>query len=222
MARVAWCLVLLGLCGVGAATVAAAQVAPASNPSPDLTYVPHYLNIVGRGPNGAPDSLKGTYVVEARDYSNRPMVGSRVMVDLSGCPDIRIDQEQWPSLTVHCAQKIVAGFTDAQGKARFCIVGSGTNVGASNGAGADGAQVTVDGWMMGLVTVAVFDQDGAVTNPGVGLTDAIACLRDWGSGTYYGRSDVDHDGAIGLPDFIRILQVWGGGSSVFGPNELCP
>ena len=213
-------LLLAALVCVGAAFLPARALADL--PDPYLWTLPSYIDIVGRGPDGAPDLARGTFVIVARDVVGNPMGGLPVTVSFADCPDIRIDGQQWAPLTVDCATKSVTGVTDADGRATFCIVGAATNQGGAPGAGAGGARVYAAGFLMGSMTATVFDQNGAVTNPGVELSDAMAMMRDWGSGTYYGRSDYDHSGAISLPDLVVLLRVWGAGSSVFGPNDLCP
>ncbi len=187
----------------------------------DVT-LPDYIDVVGRGPDGQPDTLRGTFVVVFRDCFGNPVPDASVYVDFGACPDIVLDRQQMPPLIVDCPRNVVWRKTDADGRAKFCIVGAGTNQGAGAGAGAQGVIIYVSGTGMGRPTATVADQNGAVTNSGVELTDLTAWLRDWGSGTYYGRSDYDHDGAVSLPDVVVLLRVWGTGSSVAGPNDACP
>ncbi len=213
-------LLLAALVCVGAAFLPARALADI--PEPYKWTIPSYIDVVGRGPDGAPDLTRGTFVIIARDQGGNPMGGLPVTVSLAACTDIRIDSQQWAPLTVDCATKSVTGVTAADGTVTFCIVGAATNQGGANGAGAGGACVYGAGSLMATMTATVFDQNGAVTNPGVELTDAMAMMRDWGSGNYYGRSDYDHDGLLGLSDMIVLMRVWGAGSSVAGPIGICP
>jgi len=222
MTRMVMLVVLAASWGLGVAPAVAANRLPADVPPPSHHTIPDYIDVVGRGPDGRPDSTRGTFVIVIRDMGNNPIPGAQVIVDLGGCPDIQIDRQQWPSLIADCPTKTVRRFTDANGRATFCIVGAGANLGGAPGPGAGCVSVQVDGMGVKQLTATATDENGGVTNPGVDLTDIRACLLDWGSGQYFGRSDFDHDGLLGLPDLIVLLRVWGSGTSVFGPNALCP
>ncbi len=191
-------------------------------PCPWTHDVPEQITVVDRGADGQPDTLNGSFVVVARDCAWDPLPGALVTVDFYDCPDIVLDQQQTPPLEVDCRWRTVSRTTDAAGRAEFCIVGAGRNTGASPGAHAHGAIILVSGVSVNYPTVAVLDQNGAITNPGVDITDVVACLRDFGSGVYYGRSDYDRDGTITIVDVVRLLRVVGEGSSILGPSELCP
>ncbi len=221
MHRFAALLVLAPLWALGPIRDAAGQP-PTGLPEPMRSTVPAFIDVVGRGADGQPDSLRGTFEVVVRDAASIPVANAMVVVDFGACPDIRIDRTQWPSLTVDCGTRTVRRLSDAAGVARFCIVGSGTNTGGAPGAGLQGAIVYAMGIGLAHSTAAVTDQNGAVTTPGVELSDVTSWIRDWGSGTYYGRSDYDHDGTLSLPDLLILLRTWGAGSSIAGPVDICP
>ncbi len=217
MARVAWFFLLFVLWSMVTAPVAA----HADLPDPQKWTIPMFIDVVGRGPDGAPDA-RGTFFIVARDVANNPIAGLTVIVDFMGCPDIRIDQQQWPSLTVDCAAKSVSAVTDVNGVATFCIVGFATNPGGAPGAGLGGVHVSAAGFLMSTMTATVTDENGGVTTPGLELTDLSAWLADFGTGVYLGRSDFDQNGVLNVADLVILLRAWGAGTSVLGPNAICP
>ena len=218
MPRMLVVVVLLSASLLPLSALASAPIPPCGL---DVT-LPDYIDVVGRGPDGQPDTLRGAFVVVVRDCFGDPVADASIYVDFGACFDIVLDRRQMAPLIADCSRNVVWRKTGADGRAKFCIVGAGRNQGAGAGAGAQGVIIYVSGLGMGRPTATVADQNGAVTNPGVELTDLTAWLRDWGSGTYYGRSDYDHDGAVLLPDLAVLLRVWGAGSSGSGPIDICP
>jgi len=96
--------------------------------------------------------------------------------------------------------------------------------GALAGAGLNCVTIKADYITIGTATANVYDQNGALTGKnGVAIDDLVPVLLDWGSGTYFGRSDYDQNGSIGVADLIPWLTTWGAGTSADGcTTTYCP
>src|SRR5262249_23264250 len=91
--------------------------------SPQNCTAPAQISVVGLGPGGAPDPL-GEFLVVARGIANTPLPNSFVTLDFSGCPDLNLCLDSRDAnVTVHCALRTLTRFTNAQGEARFNIIG---------------------------------------------------------------------------------------------------
>jgi hypothetical protein len=205
---------LLAVCGL----LVVAATAVAGVPNPANCTVPTFVKVVGYG--GATPDARGTISVTVRDIGNFPVANSLVVVDFIGAPDVKLcdTQPQGMDCVASPTQKDVWARTDLNGVATFTIIGAATNIGASAGAGAGGVIIKADYINIGVATAVVFDENGAITGNGVTSADFVSLLKDWGSGTYYGRSDFDLSGPpiITAADFVPWLKCWGDGSSVNG------
>jgi hypothetical protein len=112
--------------------------------------------------------------------------------------------------------------------ATFIVAGAAKNTGGlATGAGLGGMTVRADGYLLGTVTAAVYDQNGAVGGPGVTGGDISAWLTDSGlfggagNPAYKGRSDYTHDGNITGSDLSFLLTLSGYGTSAVGCT-YCP
>ncbi|HET7226781.1 MAG TPA: hypothetical protein VFK69_13820 [Candidatus Eisenbacteria bacterium] len=192
---------------------------PSKIPDPALCTVPTLIRVVGTS-GGVPDN-SGAFVVTIRDIGNNPNPSAQVALDFSACPDLKLGVPG-PNTYLDCASHALWTITNTQGEAYFCVSGAGTNLGASPGAGALACTIFADGVIIGHATVVIYDQDGAVTMPGMEVTDLGAMLKDLGSGAYFGRSDFDGDGTLGVADLSRMLTVMGTGASSQGDAPYCP
>ncbi len=207
-----------------ALAVAAPVAALAGIPAPINYIVPDYITVVGHNGGGAPDPA-GQFEIILRDLANNPIAGAWVALEFAACTDVRICQTQpAPGTVVDCtpgAPRLLA-LSDANGRVVFDIVGQGMNAGASPGPGLGCMAVVVGGVVAKWVTVAVLDQNGGVSAPGVEITDLTAWLKDLGSGNYYGRSDYNRNGVLDVVDFVVLLRALGAGSSSAGCATLVP
>jgi hypothetical protein len=221
-------LILLAGCLLVAMTAAAG--AGVGLPGPYPFIMPGNIDVVGSN-SGVPDA-RGQFTVTALDYGYSPIPGIEIRVCID-CPDIRICAALVPpGQTNSCTPaQCVAATTDANGVATFIICGATTNTGGSAvGCGTFGAKIYADmaeGWLwMGQATVAVFDQNGAVTNPGVEITDLSAWLSDFakqGTIGYKGRSDYGHNGTVDVVDLSFWLKFMSQGGSRQGcVGGYCP
>lgn len=192
---------------------------PTKIPSPANCTVPTLIRIVGTS-GGVPDN-SGTFDVVVRDLANNPNPSAQVTLDFSACPDLKLGPPP-PNTYMSCASHALWTITNTQGQAYFCVTGAGTNLGASPGAGALACSIVADGVPIGRATVVIYDQDGAVTMPGMEVTDMAATLKDLGSGMYFGRSDFDGNGTLDVADLSRMLTVMGTGASAQGNTPYCP
>ena len=125
--------------------------------------------------------------------------------------------QPYPGLTVDCATRTVTAITDANGVARFDIVGAGLAHPMDGGSRLTGcAQVRADPGdvPLGTMSVAVYDQDG---RDGLSVDDVWLWRCDYASAMYYPRSDYNHDYTVGVFDFQALVErFWQGGSQQSG------
>jgi len=182
---------LLTVAGLLAASAAMAGVPSAAN-----STVPACISLVGSSA-GVPDAF-GSFSVTVRDLANNPLNGASVVVDLSGCTDIAICDDQLDvDALVNCAAKTTRKFTDAL----------------------NGAAIYANGTLIGSPTAAAYDLDGQL---GLGANDLSAFLGDFASAINYGRSDFDCDGTLGANDLSAWLTLFGGGTSTSSCAVSCP
>lgn len=202
---------------LAAAGVFFASAAMAGVPSPGNSTVPACITLVGNTA-GIPDA-SGAFSVTVRDLANNPLNGASVVIDLSGCTDIAIcDNQLDAGALVNCAAKTTRKFTDALGVVSFTVLG-GSN-GANNATTLlGGAKIYANGVLIASPTASAFDLDGS---SGVGANDLSAWLGDFGSGTPFGRSDYDCSGGIGANDLSIWLVAFGSGASTASCAVACP
>jgi len=197
-------------------------VSPAAGRAQEIPFffvtMPAFIDLVGNS-SGVPDAA-GRFTVTVRDIGNYPVPDVRVVIDFSSCTDVAICQDQAdPGLTVTCqpGATTVSARTGANGVATFDLMGHGRVPGGAGGPGLNCGRVYVESFMVGSLTVAVFDRAGG---DGVHAGDMAAFLQDWGAGAYVGRADLNHDGLFNAADFAVWLRRWGLGSSVGGCGSL--
>lgn len=184
-------------------------------PFPNVT-VPACITLVGSDGNVASES--GAFDVVVRDLANNPMPGVRVDVDLSQVSDLRLCAQQTaPGVVVECASNRATAVTDANGVARFTLLGGG--LGLETGTGMNGGRVYTDGILVASPTVNAYDLDNA---GGVGANDLSYWLRDFGSGQVLGRADYDCSGGIGANDLSFWLAAFGSGTQSISCAASCP
>ena len=187
-----------------------ASAAMAGVPSPGNSTVPPCISLVGNLA-GVPDPV-GSFTVTVRDLANNVLSGASVVVDLSGCTDIKMCSDQLdPATTNICAAKTTRKFTNVAGQVSFRVLGG------SNGSGnattlLGGAKIYANGTLIGSPTASVFDLDGA---NGVGINDLSVWLGDFGTilNPAFGRSDFDCSGGVGINDLSVWLTQFGNGTS---------
>jgi hypothetical protein len=212
LVRKATLLVVLGLLVVTATALAGI-------PSPANSTKPAYIDVVGTA-SGVADS-RGTFTIVVRDLGNNPVANSQVVLDFGSCTDMSLcyDVATAPAYpygtaqSIDCASWTLRGFTDVSGQITFTVVGAGKNNGVAPGPGANCINILADGVSLGRATSVEFDQNGLITTNGVEVTDMVGILKDWGSGIYFGRSDIDHDGSLTVLDIVPWRTCFGAGTS---------
>jgi hypothetical protein len=190
-------------------------------PSASNSQVPAFVRVVGTLA-GVPDTA-GTFVVVVRDFANNPVHDAQLTIDFSACTDLRLCPDPIPGETVSCTARTIQAITNVSGIASVIVVGAGTNTGGAPGAGLGAVRVLANGLLLKYVTANILDEDGAVTVPGVDATDLAAWIRDYGVGTYVGRSDFNQDGHLGGADLSTWLVYYGRGASHDGcGTAYCP
>jgi hypothetical protein len=192
--------------------------ARADVPSPANSTAPSVIRLVGSS-SGMPDSQFGEFLVVVRGLTNNVKNGAAVVVDFSQCPDVVMCADQMnPNAFVNCGAKTTRLFTNAQGEARFTILGAST--GASNAASVDSCvKIFGNGTLLRTARFATFDLDGS---GGVGAGDLSVWLTDFESGENWERSDYDASGNVGAGDLSEWLTVFGAGESTQSCGASCP
>ena len=200
-----------------AAGLLAASAAMAGVPSPTNSTTPLCISLVG-SLAGVPDAA-GTFNIVVRDLANNPLNGASVVIDLSGCNDLSICDDQLDAnALVNCGAKTTRKFTNALGQVTFIVLG-GSNGGGNASSLLGAGRIYANGTQIQAPTVSAFDLDGA---GGVGANDLSAWLGDFGSGQPYGRSDYDCSGNIGANDLSLWLGQFGAGTSASSCAVACP
>ena len=206
VARLALFLALLAL---------PARSAFAGPPSPGNSTIPYHVLLVGLGPAG-PDSAIGQAAVAYRDLANHPIPGAVVTLDFSACNDLVLASDQLdPRLFTNCAANTVSAVTDANGVARFTIMGSGIAAPAHL---PQALHVYANGEWLGGVAVGVLERDGSA-----GLT--LADLAYWAADYFGGapeRADLDGLSGVDLNDLSIWAHAYFSGSNAYTAGPYCP
>ena len=171
---------------------------------------------------GVPSPL-GTFQVGVTDLANNPLNGASVVVDLSGCTDLRLCSVQLdPAASVNCTKKTVTKVTGPTGIVTFTLLGGSIgNLAAGQGSGPLQGKIYVSGFADQGVSMSVctYDLDGF---GGVGANDFGMWLTDFGSGLPLARSNYDCDGRVGANDLSAWLTEFGAGTSASSCAGVCP
>jgi len=199
-----------------AAGLLAASAAMAGVPSAANSTTPSCISLVGNTA-GVPDAT-GTFTVIVRDLANNPLSGASVVVDLSGCSELAIcDNQLDANALVTCLSKTTRKFTDGLGSVTFTVLGGGNGNPAATLLG--GGKIFANGTLIASPTVSAYDLNGA---GGADAPDLSRFLTDFASGQNYGRSDFDCSGNIGAIDLSRWLTVFANGTSQASCVSACP
>src|SRR5262249_6228454 len=141
------------------------------------------------------------FTVIVRDFNNVPHPNREVVLDFSGCPDIRFSADQQdPNVVVDCTARTLGKISDGNGESTFRGIGSGANLGASPGSTGPALKVCAGGVFLRTVRVAALDQNGG----GVNGLDLSLFLTDYFSGQSFARSDYNGNGTLDGGD----LSLW--------------
>jgi len=199
-----------------AAGLLAASAAMAGVPSAANSTTPSCVPLVGSSA-GVPDAF-GTFTVIVRDLANNPLSGASVVVDLSGCSELALCNDQLDAnALVTCISKTTRKFTDGLGSVQFIVLGGGNGSPAATLLG--GGKIFANGTLIASPTVNAYDENGI---GGLGAADLSAFLGDFASGNPYGRSDFDCSNALGAADLSKWLTLFAGGTSTASCTQQCP
>ena len=122
----------------------------------------------------------GLATITIRDLTHVPQAGASVVIDFSGCSDIRICCDQADvECIVCCIDKTVKKLANVLGQVSFIVLGGST--GSGNATSLQGcARIYANGVLLRTPTSSCFDLDGA---NGVGINDLSVWLTDFGNGT---------------------------------------
>ena len=242
MTRVVRNASLLCVAGILVASAALANVPSPANSVLQSSYLA-VEGSTGGLPDKCSDNRCGDFLVTVRDFSNAIIAGATVVVDFSGCSDIKIACDQLNAVTgqTFLAGKKVSGTTNASGQFTFKIQGAATGVptpnNTSTSAGTNAnvpcAQVYADGVALtpALIVAAYDVNGGAGASPGVTATDASLVVAEGikiglGLGAVArARDDYNNSGTVTSADssISTLMGIQAGlltGSQVTGP--YCP
>jgi hypothetical protein len=201
---------------LSAAGLLIASAAMAGVPSAVNSTSPACISLVG-SLAGAPDAA-GQFTVTVRDLANNPLNGASVVIDLAGCGDLAICDDQLDvDALVNCGAKTTRKFTDALGNVTFIVLG-GSNGSGNGTSGFNAGKIFANGTLIKSPTVSAYDLDNS---SGVGANDLSAWLADFGAGGL-GRSDYDCSSDIGANDLSMWLVLFGAGTSASSCGASCP
>ena len=233
---------------VASCAMAAGAFAQAPNPA-FSSLQSTFIDVAGwtACPAGRCVDPRNSFLVTVYFGPASPLIGSRVWIDFSGCPDIQISCDQLTPETqqAYLASKTVQGFTDnagefvfkAQGAANAVLmpanmVSPGTNVGvacAQIWAGSVPAGSFPD-VLLGNLIVAAYDINGlgsptgAVNGVDVSLVASEVAKSALGAGAR-AREDYNHSGSLNGADVSKLASMaaaagLGTGTQVTAP--FCP
>src|SRR5262245_8191930 len=134
-----------------AAGMLIASAAMAGVPSAANSTTPSCISLVG-SLGGVPDAA-GTFNIIVRDLANNPLNGASVVIDLSGCLDLAICDDQLDAnAVVNCGAKTTRKFTDALGSVTFIVLG-GSNGGGNASTLLNGGKIFANGTLIQTPTV---------------------------------------------------------------------
>ena len=198
-----------------AAGLLAASAAMAGVPSAANSTTPGCVPLVG-STAGVPDG-NGTFSVTVRDLANNPLSGASVVIDISGCSELAICDDQLDAnALVVCISKTTRKFTDGLGSVSFTVLGGASGPAATL---IGGGKIFANGTLIGSPTVNAYDLNGIL---GLGAADLSTFLADFASGNPYGRSDFDCSSTLGAADLSKWLAVFSGGGSASSCAVACP
>lgn len=188
------------------------RIGLAQVPTPANSITPRMIPVVGHDASGVPDPI-GEVTVIFRDLANQPIAGALIQLDFSACTELRLCADSHdPSAVTDCAQRTITKVSDANGAARFRVVGYSVAPPGTPGAPYNAARVYADGVLLASPSVAIYDLTG-----GGGLTpaDLSAWLDDFFGGFDPARSDYDDTGApLGPSDLARWLTAFFASGSI--------
>jgi hypothetical protein len=199
--------------------------AHASIPDPSLCTCPKEIHIVTFGPSGA-DPV-GRFCVRIIGMNGLPVEGTRVIVDLSGCADVRICADVLdPDVVVNCSGREFSKLTDVSGWACFTLPGGSTGGIGTPAAPSGGCAWIFWEWqagrllLLGSPAASVFDLDG---QQGIGAGDLAVWISDWLSGANVERANYVSSDPLGAGDLSRWIDVWlSSGEYRFSCSSRCP
>ena len=172
---------LLGVCGVLAASSALGDVPRCENSGVTPGVYPAFIRVVGINTSGQADPA-GEITLTIRDGLGNLLNGARVSLDFSACCDINICNNFTPSPNPYfqevkqCTPPVISARTDPGGVVKFRIVGSakvrGTEIPIKAGSGLDCLKIRLGAVGEEIVcdsaTAVAFDLNGAVSPPPAG------------------------------------------------------
>jgi len=199
-----------------ALTALPVQTAFAGPPSPGNSTIPSHMLVVGQGPAG-PDSAMGQAACAYRDLANHPIVGAIVTLDFSACNDLVLASDQLdPRLATNCAAKTVSAVTDANGVARFTIMGSAI---AAPAHPPQALHISANEEYLGGVAVGVLERDGSA---GLTLADMAYWAADYFGSTNPERADLDGLSGVNLNDLSVWARAYFNGHNTLPAGPYCP
>lgn len=190
-------------------------------PPPDVTncVVPDHVVVVGS--DGSSADPFGALSVVIRDLNNTPQPNAPVVVSFANCPYVELCPDQLdPGVMVNCADRTLRAMTDAQGVARFSVVGAASPAACTSDL-LSRVEFFWDNAYLGAPRVAVLDLNGS---PGLTGDDLAVFLGSFlGCNAYSPHLDYNGNGAMDGNDLSVWLGAFFGGRSTAGCSAApCP
>lgn len=189
-----------------------------AQPSAGTSTVPEWIDLVGTR-DGIPDAA-GEFSVVVRDAASNPVPSAVVRLLFAGCSDLRPSSVQpYPGVTVSCAPwfgpagEVVSAVADANGVARFVVVGSVWRRAPWSTHGCVEVRADPGNVLLGTASAAVYDQDGI---DGVNPNDIALTACDLFVIQSRPRSDYTHNGSSLTPLAMSEARYWAGTSAETG------
>lgn len=187
-------------------------------PSAERSIVPSHITIVGLS-GGVADTQLAEFVVKVRSLSDEPWPGAAVAIDFGSALDVRVAAVQPdPGVTLYCSAPYIQKIADAQGEARFTIVGRGAGV-FSLANTYSAIRVYADGALIASPIVHTYDLDG---RDGLGAGDLSTFIDIFVTGNGSWAADYDGNHAIGAADLSLWLTAFSKGTQTSSAAPICP
>jgi hypothetical protein len=214
------------------ATRASAQCGDLCPPDLSHSTVPSFVRVGGAQTESGTADPTLAFTMTIRDFANQPMAGMVVTIDFVNCSELRLCTAVSGGTVVDCTSRTVRAITNVFGQAQLSLLGAGVNGGTvvppaiADGAGRNCARVYADGQQLTTMTVALYDQNGAVPGGnGVNALDLSIAKTDVGAiglgAPYRGRSDYTGDGAVTAADLAALRTIVGQSGLGLGSGAGC-
>jgi hypothetical protein len=213
--------------------------------APPTSSLPVVIPIVGMVQGGARPDPFGLASITLRDMFNNPVPNTAIMLDFTGCCDVRLCGAYSGGQPLSCSNGVVTGYTNTSGVFSFTVIGAARDPGnltpcggcSYPGPGLNAVVVRHKKGELGRTSFLCLDQNGGTGAPssnGTSGADISAIILLFGDvstgGPYRARGDINMDEHISGADvgalighFGRLAGIGGVGcTQAYGATPACP